>query len=182
MKKLVAFYMVKFLVVGLLLPVAPAMAQRESKPPSFNSLFGRQQAGQNTTDVPPATAGSSVLKEDEDDPLDLTFLEIAKVFTENEFAISQEGDIRNYVARVSVFSRERLPKVGGSGYYRYYYHREPESVVFVSLENADGDTKIIGSGENKNLQKAAQEAAKNAAKKLKKKLGDAKPVILLRIP
>ena len=165
MKKMISLYMMKFLVFGLFFSATqPAMAQ------DFFDYFGRQggratDTSGKTTDT--TTAGSVVSEETADDSRDLVSMEILRAFVEKSFTVTPEELTAVFVAEVEVFSRERVGSSGG--YYRYTYHRNPESIVYVKVGRKDnGGVVVVGRGKSADIRRAAEKAANDAAKKLQR--------------
>lgn len=160
------------LAVFVLFSAVPAMAQNQSPSSAFNSLFGRQ-AGYGE-EVASAVGGDNVAvrpnvnEENEYDIRNFAREEIGQSFADKSFTVIEtEDESVTFTVEATIFSGEKL--ISGRGYYRYYYHAKPETVVFVTVKNRlTGAVVVKKEGKDKNLHRAIEIAAENAASKLKK--------------
>lgn len=170
-----------FLIVFVLFFVAPAMAQRATAPSSggnrFEDFFGPQTGvvgvGSVSGNATTTTVGSAVSEQDADDFRELAREEVRQTFSDKSFTVIEtEEESTTFTVEVKIFSRERAGSYGDR-YYQYSYHREPETIVFVTVRHrASGAVVVVGEGKNKNLHRAVEKAAGSAADKLKKKKAD----------
>jgi hypothetical protein len=160
--------MVFLTVFAVLFPAAPAMAQRGSGS-RFEDFFGGQRGiggGRGGAEAP--TAGTGVDEEKSDEGRDLVSAEILRAFVEKSFTVTPEETTAVFVAEVEIFSRERIGTASGD-YYRYTYHRDPESVVYVKVgRRENGGVVVVGRGKSSDIRRAAEKAANDAAKKLQR--------------
>lgn len=149
----------------------PAFAQRGSGS-RFEEYFGWQSTGRGRPNSPTGdTAGAAVKEEAGEESRDLSSVEILRAFVEKGFVITPEEESATFVAEMDIFSRERqnrFSRYGGS-YYRYNYHRDPESLVYLTVRNREtGAVVAVGRGKSANIRRAAEKAANDAAKKLRR--------------
>ncbi len=100
---------------------------------------------------------------------DLPSLEIAKVFADKGFQVSDGGELEVWVTTITK-NRERCYRI-----YRYSRridcYPDPERVVYVTVKDGSGKTIAVGSGNDRDVQDAAKKAAESAAEKTLKKFG-----------
>lgn len=153
--------------------VVPGFAQRGSGS-RFEEYFGRQSTGRVNE-----TAGAVVKEEVGEDSRDLSSVEILRAFVEKGFAVTPEEGSAVFVAEVEIFSRERHDGGYSGRYYRYYYHRDPESLVYLTVRHREnGGIVAVGRGKSANIRRAAEKAANDAAKKLKRYYKDERTIFL----
>ena len=156
-------------VLTVFVVAVPAFAQRGSGS-RFEDFFGGQRGStdQRSGEVNAPTAGATVSEETANDSRDLVSAEILRAFVEKSFTVTPEEITAVFVAEVEIFSRERIGTASG-GYYRYTYHRDPESIVYVKVGRKDnGGMVVVGRGKSADIRRAAEKAANDAAKKLQR--------------
>lgn len=161
--------------VVFLVFAVPSLAVAQARGGGYDFLFGRHA-------VPGATASVAVTEETGEESRDLTSLEILRAFVEKGFAVTPEENTATFVAEVEIFSRERPGRYGyggSSNYYRYYYHRDPESLVYLTVRyRENGGVVTVGRGKSANIRRAAEKAANDAAKKLRRYYKDERTIFL----